>query len=75
MHYLDYILDKEIVMQATRQSVMVVKQVLNKKYRDTTDNAISFLNSLIEEDIRKENIKYRILTITWETKVMRKYKC
>ena len=60
-------------MQATRQSVMVVKQVLNKKYIDTTHNAISFLNILIEEDIRKANIKYMILTITWERKVVKKY--
>ena len=44
--YLDYILDKEIVTQVAKQSVLLVKQVLNKKSRDTTQNEISFLNSL-----------------------------
>ena len=60
-------------MQATKQSVLVVKQVLNKKPIDTAQNAISFLNSLIWEEIRKANIKVRISTITWARKVVRKY--
>ena len=71
--YLDYILEKEIVMQAARQSVMVVKEVLNKKSIDTAQNEITFLNSLNEECLRNENIKDRILTITWARKVVRKY--
>ena len=53
MPYLDFILDKEIDRQAARQNVLIVKKVLNKKYIDTTDNAINFLNSLTEEKIRK----------------------
>ena len=52
--YLDFILEKEIVTQAARQNVLMVKQVLNKNPIDTTHNAISFLNSLTEEEIRKE---------------------
>ena len=72
--YLDYILDKEIVMQEVRQSVMVVKQVLNKNPEtQLTHNAIHFLNSFTEKDIRKENIKDEISTITWARKVVRNY--
>ena len=58
--YLDYILDQEIVMRASRQSVTVVRQVLNKKPIDTAQNAIYFLNSLTKEEIRKEHIKYSV---------------
>ena len=54
--YLDFILDKEIVTQVSRQNVLMVKQVLNKKPIDTTNNAIHFLNNLTEEKTRKENI-------------------
>ena len=50
-----------------------MKPVLNKKSRDTTQNAIGFLNSLTEEDIRKDNISDKISTITWARKVVRKY--
>ena len=60
-------------MQETRQSVIVMKQSLNKKSRDTAQNVIKFLNNLIEEDIRKENISDRISTITWARKVVSKY--
>ena len=70
---LDFILDKEIVTQATRQNVLMLKQVLNKKPIDTTHNAIRFLNNLTEEEIRKEDIQDRILVIMWERKVVNKY--
>ena len=40
--YLDYILDKGIVMQAARQSVTIVKEVLNKNPIDTANNTVSF---------------------------------
>ena len=52
---------------------MMVKHVLNKNTIDTTNNEISFLNSLIEEEIIKENIQDRILVITWARKVVNKY--
>ena len=53
MSYLDFILDKDIVTQAARKNVLMVKQVLNKKPIDTANNAIKFLNSLTEEEIKK----------------------
>ena len=71
--YLDFILDKEIVTKEDRPIVQMVKQVLNKKAMDTTNNAIYFLNNLTEEVIRKENIQDRVLVITWEIKVVDKY--
>ena len=71
--YLDFILDKDIVTQEDRHNFMMVKQFLNKNPIDTSNNAISFLNSLTEEEIRKANIQYRILVIMWERKVVNKY--
>ena len=44
--YLNYILDKEIVTHADKQSCMAVKEVLNKKPIDTANNTVSFLNGL-----------------------------
>ena len=71
--YLDFILDKEIVTQAARQNILMVKYVLHKNPIDTAHNAISFLNSLTEEEMRKENSQDRILLIMWERKVVIKY--
>ena len=71
--YLDFILDKEIVTQVARQNVLMVKQVLNKNPIDTTHNAISVLNSLTEEEIRKATIHDRVFVITWEKRVVNKY--
>ena len=48
--YLEYILDKEIVVQYGRKSIAVVKEVLNKKPIDTANNTISFLYGLTEDD-------------------------
>ena len=32
-----------------------------------------FLNSLIEEEVRKANLQDRVLVITWERRVVNKY--
>ena len=71
--YLDYILDKEIVMQETRQSVTVVKEVLNKNPIDTTNNTIDFLNGLTEDYLKAANIKDKISVIKWAKKVVNKH--
>ena len=71
--YLDYILDKEIVIHASRQSVAPVKEVLNKKPIDTANNTISFMNGLTEDYLKTSNIKNRILVITWERKIVSKH--
>ena len=46
MPYLNYILDKDIVIQAARQSCMEVKEVLNKNPIDTDNNRVNLLNGL-----------------------------
>ena len=51
----------------------MVKHVLNKKPIDTTNNAINFLKSLTEEEIKKRNIHDRVLVITCTRKVVNKY--
>ena len=51
----------------------MVKQVLNKKPMDTTNNAISFLNNLTEEEIKKANIQDKVLVITLARRVVNKY--
>ena len=71
--YLDYILDKEIVIQAAKQSVAAVKEVLNKNPIDTANNTLSFLSGLTEDDLKTTNIKEKISIITWERKVVRKH--
>ena len=71
--YLDFILDKEIVTQAARQNILMVKYVLHKNPIDTAHNAISFLNSLNEDEIKKENIQDRVLVIAFASKVVNKY--
>ena len=40
---------------------------------DTANNAIIFLNDLIEEVIRKMNTQDRVLVITWARKVINKH--
>ena len=41
--------DKEMVINATRQSCVAVKEAFNKKPIDTTRNIIHFINTLSEE--------------------------
>ena len=51
----------------------MVKQVLNKKPIDITNNAIKFLNNVTEEEIKKANIQDRVLVITCARKVVNQY--
>ena len=71
--YLNYILDKETIIQASRQSCTVVKEALNKKPIDTTNNTINFLNDLSEDDLKIMGIKEKISVITWARKVVGKH--
>ena len=71
--YLNYILDKDVVMQNARQSCTTVKEVLNKYPIDTTNNTGSFLNGLTEDELKTTNIKDRISIITWGRKVVSKH--
>ena len=71
--YLDCIQDKYITTQEARKNVQMEKKKLNKRPMDTTNNAISFLKKLTEEDIRQAYIQDRVLVITWERKVVNKH--
>ena len=71
--YFNYILDKEMVINVARQSRTAVKEALNKKPVDTTNNTINFLNTLSEEYLRTMGIKYRITMITSARKVVGKH--
>ena len=57
-------------MQAARQSVTTVKEVLNKNPIDTAKNTVNFLNDLTMDDLKEVRIKDIILVITWERKVV-----
>ena len=69
---MDYILDKEVVIQTTKQSVTTVKERMNKKPIDYAKNTIDFLNGLTEEELKTSNIKDRLSIITWARKVVNK---
>ena len=71
--YLDYILDKEIVMQSAKQGVTVVKERLNKKPIEIANNTIDFMNGLKKDELKEANIKDRISIITWARKVVNKH--
>ena len=60
-------------MEASRESVTTVKEFLNKNPIDTTNNTVSFLNGLIEDDLKAAGIRYRISVITWARKVFGKH--
>ena len=71
--YLDYILDKEIIIQGARQSATIVKEVLNKNPIDTANNTISIMNGFTKDDLKTTNIKDIISVITWDRKVVGKH--
>ena len=71
--YLDYVLDKELVINSSRQVMAVAREKLNTNLVDYTNNAINFLNGLSKDDLKKANIKDRIPIMTWAMKVVNKY--
>ena len=73
MPYLDYILDKEVVIQSTKQSVTTIKERLNKRPIDYAKNTIDFLNGLTKEELKNTNIKDKISIITWARKLVNKH--
>ena len=62
-----------MVINTARQSFTVVEEYLNKKPMDTTNNTINFLNTLLEEYLRKMGIRDKITVITWARKVVEKH--
>ena len=71
--YLDYVLDKEVVIQSSRQIMIASREKLNKKLIDYSNNSIKFLNGLTEDNLKNANIKDIISIITWAREVVNKY--
>ena len=63
--YLDYVLDKEVVIQSSRKIMTSPREKLNKNPIDYANNAINFLNGLTEDNLKNANIKDRKSIITW----------
>ena len=62
-----------MLINVARPSCTTVKETLNSKPIDTTHNAINFLNTLSEEELKTTSIKDMITIITWEMKVIGKH--
>ena len=71
--YLNYIKDKEMVINVARQSCTTVKETLGRKPTDANQNTINFLNTLFEEELKTMGIKDVISVITWANKVIGKH--
>ena len=50
--YLDFIRDKKSAIKVAKNHIYMTKLELSKRLLDTTQGAISFMNSLNEEDIK-----------------------
>ena len=70
---LDYILEKEIMIQSSKQSVTAVKERLKKNPIDYVKNTIDFLNGLTEDALKEANSKDIICIITWVRNVVNKH--
>ena len=51
--YLNYVSDKNVIVDMAFQQCKVVNENLDKKPLDTSHNSINFLNTLIYEDMQK----------------------
>ena len=70
---MDFIRDKESAIQVAKKHIQTVKLDLNKRPLDTAEVAISFLNVLTEEDIKRGNFQDIIPVITWARRVVHKH--
>ena len=50
--YLDYIADQESALKVSRQNILTVKQGLNKNPMEVAQNAINFLITLLEDQVK-----------------------
>ena len=62
--YLNYIQEKEMVINDAKKSCTIVKEASNKKPTDIAKNMIYFLNNFSEEDLRTMGIKDRVTIST-----------
>ena len=71
--YLYFIADQEGALKVARHNILTVKQELNKKPMETAQNAINFLSTLSEGQVRRFDIRDRVVIISWDRKVVGKY--
>ena len=60
--YLDYVLDKEVVIQLSKQGVTTARKILNKNPIDYAKNSIEILNGLTKDDLKTANIRTEYLS-------------
>ena len=61
-------------MTEARKNILTVKQGLNKKPMEVAQNAINFLSTLSEDQVRRFDIQDRVVVISWARKVIGKYR-
>ena len=71
--YLNFMKDKEVVINVEKKIYTTVKGTLDGKPIDTTHNTINFLNTLSKKELKTVVIRDRIVVITWERKIIGKH--
>ena len=61
--YLNFIKDKETVINIARHIWALMKEYLYKRSSEIAQNTINFLNTLSKEELKKIGMKYRITMI------------
>jgi hypothetical protein len=71
--YLNFIVDKETVVNLAKKAVALANEKLNKKPSDYAENAVEFLSGLSEEQADTTGIKDRVSTIIWAKRIINKH--
>ena len=71
--YLDYVANQENALMSARKNVVVVKQALNKKPMQVAQNAVEFLSTLSEDQIKRMGIQDKVVVVSWARRVIGKY--
>ena len=71
--YIDYIIDQESALKVAMQNILIVKQGLNKNPMQVAHNAIKFLSTLSEDQVKRFGIQDKVIVSYWARKVIGKY--
>ena len=72
--YIDYIIDQESALKVAMQNILIVKQGLNKNPMQVAHNAIKFLSTLSEDQVKRIGIQEKVSVSCWARKVIGKYR-
>ena len=72
--YLDYIANQEDALKVAKHKLLIVKQELNMKPMELAQNAINFLSTLLEDQVKRFDIQDIFVVISWDRKVIGKYR-